>query len=63
VRMGTCVGCVRWWAAPTSLVLSCRQPNSASRLGREKKSQQPLCLAWPTSVAIVPVGMGMRMVE
>lgn len=41
---------------PTSLVLSCKQLSSASKLGREKKSQQPLCLAWLSSAAMVPVG-------
>lgn len=29
----------------TSLVLSCKQLSSANKLGWEKKSQQPLCLA------------------
>lgn len=41
---------------PTSLVLSCKQLSSASKLGREKKSQQPLCLAWLSSAAMVPAG-------
>lgn len=61
--MGIWLGAVGQQVAPTSLVLSCRQPSSASRLGWEKKSQQPLCLAWPKSVAIVPAGMGMEAVK
>lgn len=38
----------------TSLVLSCKQLSSANKLGWEKKSQQPLCLAQLSSVAMVP---------